>query len=72
MLRYKLRTATVVVCHGDGHPVAMTVPCGAILNVPDESVNSIGQVEVVWNGSSVRMFAEDLHSRGTLINARSA
>ena len=72
MLRYKLRTATVAVCQGAGRPVAMTVPCGAILNVPDESMNSIGLVEVVWKGNSVQVFAEDLHSRGTLINARSA
>ena len=69
--RYKLRTATVAVCQGDEGPVAITIPCGSILNVTDDRENASGLVEAEWDGKRVHVFSVDLHSRGELVKARS-
>jgi hypothetical protein len=72
MLRYRLPTTTVAVHREAAQPVAISIPSGTVLTVPDDSANSSGFVEVEWDGKSVQVFAVDLRDRGELIKARSA
>jgi hypothetical protein len=71
MLRYKLRTTTVAVHHQEAtRSVAISIPAGTVLKVPDGFANSSGFVDVEWNGKSVQVFAVDLRDRGQLFKVR--
>jgi hypothetical protein len=72
MLRYRLRTTTIVVHREATRPVAISIPAGTVLTVPDDSANSGGFLQVEWDGESVQIFAVDLRDRGELIKARNA
>lgn len=72
MICYRLRTTTVGVHQEATRPVAISIPAGTVLKVPDDSVSSTGLIEVEWDGETVQIFAIDLSDRGELIKARSA
>ena len=72
MLRYRLRTTTLGVFQKPTRPVAISIPAGTILKVPDGFANAAGFVEVEWDGKRVQIFAVDLRERGELIKTRSA
>jgi hypothetical protein len=72
MLRYRLRTTTLGVHQEATRHVAITIPAGTILKVPDGIANAAGFVEVEWDGERVEIFAVDLRDRGELIKAMSA
>lgn len=57
---------------GVSHPVAISVPAGSILRVPNLIANSVGLLEVEWDGETIQMFAVDLHDRASLVQAASA
>lgn len=72
MQHYRLRRATVGLHQEATRLVAISIPAGAILRVPDDFANSTGFVEIEWNGESVQMFAVDIRDRGELIKTQSA
>jgi hypothetical protein len=72
MLYYRLRTTTVGVHRDATRLVAITVPSGTILKVPDDPTNARGFVEVDCEGEWVQIFAVDLRDRGVLIKALNA
>jgi hypothetical protein len=72
MLRYRLRTTTLGVHQGDTSPVAISIPAGTVLSVPEGAVKNSGFVNVEWDGQSVQIFAVDLRERGELIKTMSA
>jgi hypothetical protein len=57
---------------GVSHPIAISIPAGSFLRVPNNPANATGLVEVEWDGETVQMFAVDLRDRGELIKAMSA
>jgi hypothetical protein len=67
MLLYELRSATVALIHENTRYVAITVPSGTILNVPDNLATAAPLVKVEWDGKSIQIFAVDLRDRGELI-----
>ena len=69
---YRLRTTTLGLHKGVTHPVAIWIPAGSFLRVPDGLANAAGLVEVEWDGETVQVFAIDLRDRGELIRAISA
>ena len=69
---YRLRVSSSGLQKGVTHPIAISIPAGSILRVPNGIANSLGLVEVEWDGETVQMFAVDLHDRGALIQAVSA
>ena len=72
MLSYRLRTTTVCVHQAAARPVAVSIPAGSVLRVPDGLVNAAGFVDAEWEGKKVRIFAVDLGDRGELLMAMSA
>lgn len=72
MMYYKLRSTTVGIDQETTRPVAISIPAGSLVRVPDDFVATGGFVKVDWNGKSVQIFAVDLRDRGELIKARSA
>jgi|KBSSwiStaDraftv2_1062776.scaffolds.fasta_scaffold1240578_2 hypothetical protein len=68
---YRLRTSSSGLQKGVTHPIAISIPAGAIVRVPNNTANAVGFVEVEWDGETVQMFAVDLRDRGELINAMS-
>jgi hypothetical protein len=70
MRQYKLRTATLGLCQQTGRHVVITIPCGTILRVIDDSADKNGLLEAEWMGNNVHIFAADLLSRGELVRAR--
>lgn len=69
---YRLRISSSGLQKGVTHPIAISIPAGSILRVPNGIANSVGLVDVEWDGETVQMFAVDLHDRGELIKAISA
>jgi hypothetical protein len=72
MLRYRLRTTTLGVYQHSTRPVAISIPAGTILNVPDDFADATGSVEVEWDRERIHMFAVDIRERGDLIKTRNA
>jgi hypothetical protein len=69
---YRLRVSSSGLQKGVSHPIAISIPAGSILRVPNNVANAVGLVEVEWDGETVQMFAVDLRDRGELIKAMSA
>jgi hypothetical protein len=69
---YRLQKTTVGVHQEASRPVAISIPAGSFLRVPDGLANAAGLVEVEWDGETVQVFAVDLRDRGELIKAMSA
>jgi hypothetical protein len=72
MDHYQLQKTTMGVHQEHTRLVAISVPAGAVLRVPNDFANSSGFVQVDWDGISVQLFAVDLRDRGQLIKAQSA
>ena len=72
MTYYRLRATTVGLHQGATQPVAIWIPAGTVVQVPDGFVNNAGFVEVEWDGKSVQIFAVDLLDRGERLRAVSA
>ena len=69
---YRLLKTTVGVHQEASRPVAISIPAGSFLRVPDGIANAAGLVEVEWDGETVQVFAVDLRDRGELFKAMSA
>ena len=66
-VRKSVQAAIQVANDNRGGFPAVLIPSGSLLNVPDDSVNATGFVEVEWDGMSVQVFAVDLRDRGESI-----
>jgi hypothetical protein len=69
---YRLRISSSGLQKGVNHPIAISIPAGSIVRVPNNFANAVGLVEVEWDGETVQIFAVDLRERGQLIRAMSA
>jgi hypothetical protein len=72
MSLYKLRMTTLGVHTEESRPVAIVIPAGTLLRVPDGVANAAGLVGVDWEGDCIQIFAVDLRERGELIQALTA
>ena len=68
---YKLGKTTVGLHQEATRHVAISIPAGSLLRVPDGIANAAGLVEVEWDGEAVQVFAVDLRDRGELLQAMS-
>ena len=68
-MRYKLRTATVAFIQEAARSIAITIPSGTILTVPDGLANAAPLVKAEWAGKSIQIFVVDLRHRGEPIKA---
>jgi len=64
--RFRLERATLSAETGDSKPTAFTVPAGAIVEVLSGPYDSVGLVQVLYEGRKLQMFA-DVNVRGTEI-----
>ena len=63
--RFKLDKATLAIGDVNGEPVAVTIPAGDTVKlIADPSPENNKMVDVLWEGRTVAMFAEDLKLRG--------
>ena len=62
--RYRLREKILAICN-DGEQVVSYVPAQSVVEVRETS-SSDGFIDVIWNGRSYKMFAQDLESRADL------
>jgi hypothetical protein len=62
--RYRINSATLALFLEDERHVAHTVPRGAIVAIAGKAPDDDRFVEGVWDKKAVRMFAQDVRSRG--------
>jgi hypothetical protein len=60
--QYRINSPTVVVCLEGDHHVSYTLPRGSIIYV--EGPNAGNLIDVTWDSKKVKMFFQDLRSRG--------
>ena len=65
--RLKSPTLGILSVNGNGHETTVTLPSNAIVKV--ESSNFDGdRIFVAWEGKTISMFAQDLRTRGVLVD----
>ena len=69
-LTFKLTTPTIALFPEEGRQVARTIPLGALVSV--KAVEGDRFIEVVWEGHTVLMFAQDIRARGVEVNDNDA
>ena len=62
---FRLNKPTIALFFEEGRQVARTIPQGAVVQVNTTEGNKL--IEVVWEGRTVLMFAQDLRARGERI-----
>jgi hypothetical protein len=62
--RFRLKTPTVAIAARDGHNVPITIPKGGEVEVANGPLEGDRLLDVVWEGKTVRMFTQDIRSRG--------
>jgi hypothetical protein len=70
--RYRLREPTMALFDEDGRRVARTVPAGTTFTVEGDTIDGKRLVSVLWNGTRVMMFIQDVRSRAELVEGHSA
>jgi hypothetical protein len=80
--RYRLREPTLALFDEDGRHVVRTVPAGATVALDRETGTTViderdrfdsqRMVGVLWNGTRLMMFTQDLRSRAELVEGPSA
>jgi len=61
--RYRIKNPTVALVEEDGRHVAHMVPAGSIITTDGAAFDGEKLINVVWDGKTVMMFAQDLRSR---------
>jgi hypothetical protein len=69
---YRLRMPSSGLQKGVTHPIAISIPAGAILKVPTKIEAAVGLIDVEWDGENVQVFAVDLRDRAELLRRMSA
>jgi len=64
---FRLNTPTIALFPGDGRHAAHTIPKGALIQV-EAAFDGKNLIEVVWEGKTVLMFAQDIRARGERFN----
>ena len=64
LVKYRIKSSTLALFPVDGHYEPLTVPAGSIVTINDGLLNENKLVEVTLRGKTVRMFAQDVRSRG--------
>jgi hypothetical protein len=65
---YRINSPTVGIISMDhGKELPFTIPSGAVFKIVDLFSNDSRMVDVQCDGHTIRLFAEDLHDRGELI-----
>jgi hypothetical protein len=60
---YRLSSETLGISDKEGHPSMVMLPEGATITILDARVGS-RMIDVLWDGKSVMIFAQDLDERG--------
>jgi hypothetical protein len=67
-VKFRINTPTIALFLEEGRQVARTIPGGAEVIVSDENtIQENKLLEVQWAEKRVRMFAQDIRSRGEKI-----
>ena len=59
---FRLNAPTIALFFEEGRHVARTIPQGAVIQVNSFEGNKL--IEVLWEGKTVLMFAQDVRARG--------
>jgi hypothetical protein len=59
---FRLNSPTIALFPEEGRQVAHTIPQGAVIQV--KTLEGDHLIEVVWEGKTVLMFAQDIRARG--------
>jgi len=60
---YRLTSPTIALFSEEGRQVARFIPLGGLIHVK-HSLDGNSLIEVVWEGQTVMMFAQDILARG--------
>ena len=66
-IKHRIVSPTIALFLEDGRHVAHTVPTGSIITTDDRPFDGNKLVKVHWNGREGMMFAQDLQSRGQMV-----
>ena len=70
---YTLKAATLgILSMEDSSRIPVKIPSGSTLEVIDGNVNGNRFVDVLWEGQTLTMFAEDLRARGVRVIVKGA
>ena len=62
--QYRMISPTIALFFEAGRHVARTVPSGSIITIESLESDSDELVNVTWNDKKVKMFAQDIKTRG--------
>jgi hypothetical protein len=62
--KFKLDKTTLAIGDLNGKPVAVSIPAGDIVKLIADRIAADNMVDVLWEGRTVAMYAEDLKLRG--------
>jgi hypothetical protein len=62
--RLKTPTLGILALSSDGKRIPVTLPLHAIVTVGDGLIDGSRLVDVLWEGTTVMMFTQDLRERG--------
>jgi hypothetical protein len=66
---YRLNTPTLAIVTCDRQKIAITIPLGGIVTVSQTDINGDRLIDVIWEGRSTMIFAQDLRDRGELVTS---
>jgi len=62
--KYRIKSPTIALFRENGRHVPRTVPEGTVVETSSLAFDGNKLVEVMWDGRKVRMFSQDILSRG--------
>lgn len=65
--RYRITQPTIALFLEEGRQVARTIAAGTVITA--ENIEGDKLIEVQWSEKTVLMFAQDIRSRGELVDA---
>ncbi len=71
-MKYRMKDPTLAVVDTNGNRTMITIPAGSVVVVESETANSMQMVDVECEGRRALMFAQDLRTRGEILNYQAA
>jgi hypothetical protein len=67
--QYRMISPTIALFLEAGRHIARTVPSGSVITVESLDSDSDELVDVIWNDKKVRMFTQDIKTRGERLDS---
>lgn len=72
LVKFRITSHTIALFPVEGRHAARTIPGGSVISIEESLLDQKKLVDVIFNGTKVMMFAQDVRARGERVEENGA